>query len=221
MSRCGYLCATAHVWKSKNSLPELALSFHHMGPRTWTQVFRFVGKLLYSLTPFTSPYLKRLFKTSFSMLTSACCVCCNQCCPALDFNQAPLVSPASLFQDTALHLVAMFSSSWLWRFPNLFFDSLEGFWGSFVVFYRHLFIISARYLVHGVPGVVGFEGGRPQWQSNVYLTLYYLSDSSPSSLLLLTLIESLRCCGLVSMMCNCLFLFCAVVFGERPCTVHT
>lgn len=106
-------------------------------------------------------------------------------------------------------------------FPKLVFDSLEGCWGSFCSFlwtslYQNC-LIPCSWCSWGC----GFWWGRPQWQSNLFLTLYYLGDSSPSSLSLLTLIESLRCCGLVSMMCNCLFLFCAVIFGERLCTLSS
>lgn len=213
MSKCGYLCATAQVWKSKNSLPELAVSFHHVGPRTWTRVFRLVGKLLFSLTHFTSPYFKRLFN-SFSMLTSACCVCCIHAVLLRTSVRLPQ-SPYRSLPGYSITFGCRVSSSWLWRFPNLFLIALKVVEGLFVVFCRHFFIRTARYLVHGVPGVVGFEGKTAvaKWRFPHFVLSQWF----------ITVIPLAADLGRESevLWVNCLFLFCAVVFGERPCPVHT
>lgn len=51
----GHTHATMHVWKSKASLWELVLCFHHVGSRAQTQLIRLVSKSLYQLTPIPSP----------------------------------------------------------------------------------------------------------------------------------------------------------------------
>lgn len=50
-----YMYAMASVWRSGYSLRNLVLSFYSLGPRGCTEVNRFDGKHLYSLSHLESP----------------------------------------------------------------------------------------------------------------------------------------------------------------------
>lgn len=40
---CMYVCAMVHMWRSKDTLQELSLSFYHVGAGDQNQVTRFVS----------------------------------------------------------------------------------------------------------------------------------------------------------------------------------
>lgn len=52
---CVYMPWSMYVWKSEESLWELVLSFHHVGPRDGTHVIRLNNKFLYLLSHLSSP----------------------------------------------------------------------------------------------------------------------------------------------------------------------
>lgn len=64
MYRCvcmgGLLGASVHVWRLEDSLLDLVLSFHQVGPRDQTKVIRLVNKYLFPLSHLVSQLLTLL-----------------------------------------------------------------------------------------------------------------------------------------------------------------
>lgn len=56
-----------HMWRLEDKLLEGLLSFHHIGPREWTQVSRFAGSHLYLLSRLHSLLMHLLIHTDASL----------------------------------------------------------------------------------------------------------------------------------------------------------